>query len=76
MRETAVIPRLFHLEMEKAMEVCRNNDVPVCDCYRKWKKLKENGVDITRLLSNRVNHPTEAMHWMFAASLFEMIMDF
>ena len=62
--------------MEKAIEVCRNNDVPVCDCYRKWKKLKENGVDITRLLSNRVNHPTEAMHWMFAASLFEMIMDF
>jgi lysophospholipase L1-like esterase len=62
--------------MEKAREVCKNNDIPVCDCYRKWKKLRENGVDVTRLLSNRINHPSENMHWMFAVSLFEMIMDF
>lgn len=62
--------------MERAKEVCEKNQVPVCDCYKKWKKLKENGADITRLLANRVNHPSEKMHWMFANSLFEMIMGF
>lgn len=62
--------------MEKAREVCANNQIPVCDCYAKWKKLEENGADITRLLSNRANHPSEQMHWLFAASLFEMIMGF
>ncbi len=60
--------------MEKAKEVCAENQVPVCDCYTKWKKLMENGADVTRLLANRVNHPTENMHWLFAASLFEMIL--
>ena len=60
---------------EAAKEVCRELEVPVCDCTGKWLKLKEKGVDIVRLLSNRINHPTEEMHWMFAVSLFEMIMD-
>ena len=65
----------FLAYMECAREVCRELDVPVCDCTRKWLKLKENGVDFVRLLSNRINHPTEELHWMFAVSLFEMIMD-
>ncbi len=62
--------------MEEAIKVCNSEGVPVCDCYAKWKKLEKHGADITRLLSNRVNHPTEQMHWLFAWSLFEMIMDF
>ena len=60
--------------MEKAREVCAANGVPVCDCYRKWKRLEESGADVTRLLANRVNHPTENLHWLFAASLFEMML--
>ena len=62
--------------METARQVCKELEVPVCDCTHKWLKLKENGVDIVRLLSNRINHPTEEMYWMFAVSLFEKIMDF
>ncbi len=62
--------------MKRAIAVCESEQVPVCDCYRKWKKLEETGADITRLLSNRINHPTEQMHWLFAWSLFEIIMDF
>lgn len=61
--------------MEKALEVCAKNNISVCDCYKKWKQLNSIGVDTTRLLANRVNHPAEKMHWLFAASLFEMIMD-
>lgn len=37
-------------------------------------RFQTDGADVTRLLANRVNHPTENMHWLFAASLFEMIM--
>ena len=67
---------MMDLYMEKAKAVCAKNQVPVCDCYAKWKKLEENGADVTRLLANRINHPSEKMHWLFAASLFEMIMGF
>lgn len=59
--------------MERAREVCARNQVPVCDCYAKWKCLEACGADVTRLLANRVNHPSEQMHWLFAAALFDMI---
>ena len=64
----------FLLYMEAARQVCAELDVPVCDCTKKWLKLKEMGVDFVRLLSNRINHPTEELHRMFAVSLFEMMM--
>ncbi len=66
----------FDKFIERARAVCREHNVPVCDCYAKWKKLEENGADVTRLLANRVNHPLEEMHNLFAYSLFEMIMGF
>lgn len=59
--------------MERARQVCARNQVPVCDCYAKWKSLERCGADVTRLLANRVNHPIEQMHWLFAFTLFEMI---
>lgn len=62
--------------MDTARAVCAELGVPVCDCSKKWEILRENGVDIVRLLSNRINHPTEEMYWMFANSLFDMIMGF
>lgn len=78
LEETSLLQRNGTMDsyMEKAKEVCKKNNVTVCDCYQKWKKLKENGADITRLLANRINHPSEKMHWLFAVSLFEMIMEF
>ena len=60
--------------VEAAKKVAAECGVPVCDCFAKWKKLYEYGVDTTRLLSNRINHPNRNMHKMFAHSLFEMIM--
>lgn len=44
-----------------------------CDCYSKWEKLFESGVDIDRLLSNNINHPDREMHWLFAVSLADAI---
>ncbi|MBR5157586.1 MAG: GDSL family lipase [Clostridia bacterium] len=59
--------------IEKAKELCQKENIPVCDCYKTWKALKDNDVDVTRLLSNRINHPTEKMHWLFAIMLLKQI---
>lgn len=69
------IEGIMDLYMAAAREICAGKGVPVCDCYAKWKKLEETGADITRLLANRINHPNERMHWLFAVSLAELILD-
>ena len=56
-----------------AMDLAREMDVTVCDCYSEWKKLSEKQ-DVTYLLANRINHPTEELHLLFAEKLFEIIM--
>ena len=55
--------------LDAARELCDKLDVPVCDCNKLWSALRENEVDINKLLSNQINHPTEKMHWMFAYEL-------
>jgi len=47
----------------------------IADCYSAWKKLYEYGIDVTELLSNRLNHPTRAMHKLFADMLYDKIVD-
>lgn len=47
--------------------------ISVCDCYSKWKKLSETE-DTTKMLINRINHPTSEMHKLFAESLYDTIM--
>lgn len=61
--------------MEAAIATCRKYGVVVCDCYRKWKLLSKANVDITELLANKINHPIREMHWMFAYSLFETMLE-
>lgn len=55
--------------LDAARRLCDRLCVPVCDCNKMWLTLKENEVDINKLLSNHINHPTEKMHWMFAYEL-------
>ncbi len=62
------------LYMTSAVELAKDMGVPVADCYAKWKKLSET-TDTTMLLANRVTHPTEEMHKLFADSLYEIIFD-
>ena len=59
----------FDRHIEAARALCRERGIPVCDCYALWKTLAASGVDTTALLSNRLNHPTREMHWMFAYEL-------
>ena len=59
--------------MDAAREVCTEYNVPICDCYSKWKKMAELGVDTTHLLDNYINHPTREMHVFFADCLFDTL---
>lgn len=56
--------------MEKA---AKDSGAVFCDCYSKWEKLYEAGVDIDNLISNNINHPDREMHSLFAISLAETI---
>lgn len=55
--------------LNEARLLCGEMKIPICDCNKIWNILKLNDVDINNLLSNRVNHPVEKMHWLFAYEL-------
>ena len=59
--------------MDAAVSLAQEMGITVCDCYRKWKRLSETE-DVTMLLANRINHPTPAMHELFADMLFKTVM--
>jgi hypothetical protein len=64
---------VFDAYIEQAKTVCRNEGILLCDCYAKWRRLQQAGVDTTRLLANHINHPTRAMHELFATSLIDTL---
>ncbi len=59
----------FDAYIDEARRVCREENVPLCDCYALWKSMNAQGVDTTMLLSNGLNHPTREMHDLFAWEL-------
>lgn len=59
--------------MEAARDVAAKCNVPVCDCYAVWKKLEACGVNTTKLLVNRINHPNPEMHDLFADELLKIM---
>lgn len=60
---------VFDAYMDAAREVCRKENVTLCDCYAIWKRMYECGVDTTNLLANGLNHPIRKMHELFAWQL-------
>ena len=75
--ETSQIQNTCILEtyLNAAKSLCHEKGIPVCDCYEKWMKLSRCGVDTTMLLANKINHPVREMHWLFAYSLLETMLD-
>lgn len=51
----------------------KENGVYIADAYAEWKKLAFYGIDTTKLLANKINHPTREMHRLFADVLFDTI---
>ena len=60
---------------EAAKETARANGVKICDCYAKWKAMINAGVNVTELLANKINHPIRELHWLFAYSLVETMLE-
>ena len=59
------------LYVSAAKTLCAEKGVPVCDANALWQKFRDNGVDVTRLLSNRINHPLPEMHDLAAVLLLQ-----
>ena len=66
---------MFDRYMQQVCAVSKEENVPLCDVYARWMTLYNNGVDITDLLANYLNHPVRDMHWLFAISLLETIFE-
>ena len=66
---------LMDTYVEAGIAVAKQYNVPVCDCYAKWKKLNALGVDTTMLLAEGCNHPIRPMHELFASSLLDTMME-
>ena len=64
----------FDTYINAAKELCKEMAIPVCDCYAIWKDLYENGVNVTELLSNKINHPTREMNSIFAYELVKTML--
>lgn len=59
----------------EAKKRCEENGVKICDVRKSWQKMSENGVNVTELLSNRLNHPVREMHYYAAIKLIETIFE-
>jgi hypothetical protein len=59
--------------MQAARDTAAAHGVPVCDGYALWRRMEEEGVDITLLLSNLINHPVPEMHDLFARLLYHTL---
>jgi len=64
---------VMDLYMKTAIDICEEESITFCDCYKIWKNMHKAGVDVTSLLSNYINHPIREMHDIFAYSLFKTI---
>ena len=66
---------LLDAYFDKARSVCAEHGVPVCDLYALWKAMNLGGVDVTELLSNKLNHPSREYHSYIAVKLVETMFE-
>ena len=66
---------VLDMYLERGKQVARECSVPVCDVYDKWKKMYAHGCSVTNYLVNSINHPSKEMHWLFAYSLLDTMIN-
>ncbi len=62
-----------HAYMQALRDVAAKKGVRLCDCFAKWERMYNAGVDTTKLLCNLLNHPIRQLHPMIAHSLLDTI---
>lgn len=65
----------FELFYDAAKSAAKEYGVAFCDVYGAWKRMHENGVNTTELLSNKFNHPVREMHYYTAIKVVESIFE-
>ena len=60
--------------MQAAAAAAAECGAEICDLYRVWEQLAQNGVDTNELLANGINHPIRKFHIYMAMKLVERIM--
>ena len=65
---------LLDAYFDEARRVCREHGVPVCDLYAVWKAMEQGGVNVTELLSNKLNHPVREYHSYIAIELVKTML--
>ena len=59
---------------ERGKQTAQAYGINVCDVYSKWELMAKNGVDITEMLANKINHPSRELNWIFAYELVNLMM--
>ncbi len=59
--------------MDRVRELSAEYGTYLVDAYAEWKRYDSYGIDTTLLLCNQINHPSRAMHKLFADMLFDCI---
>ena len=65
----------FDAHIDAARALCRRLGIRICDCYAIWKQFSQNGVNVTELLANKINHPTREMNQLFAYELVKVMLE-
>lgn len=60
---------------EAGKKVAKEYGALICDGYAVWEKLMQADVNVTELLSNKLNHPIKEYHTYIALKLIEKILD-
>lgn len=60
---------------EEAIKECDERNIKVCDVRKTWKLMKDNHVDTTELLANKLNHPVRELHYYMAIKLLEKMFE-
>ncbi len=73
----ATAKAFLHVELDlyvnAAREVAARHGIPVCDVYARWQAWQAAGVNVTELLSNKLNHPIRELHMVTAYLLAETL---
>lgn len=67
---TGVLCKYF----ECAKELSEKYGVKYVDIYSVWEKMISAGVDVTELLSNKLNHPLRELHYYIAIKIVEAML--
>ena len=58
-----------------AKELSEKYGVKYVDVYSTWEKMISAGVNVTELLSNKLNHPLRELHYYIAIKIVEAMLD-